>query len=199
MLALQYKASDKIKHNVTKGNLREEFLKDLLKKVYGNLSIEKGIIVKEKWQSTECDFILLKEGARKGDFKVYDLSDCKMFMEIKSRAKKAEFDALNKTAKNIKNKCSEGQKILVGMFCYGTEAMKRTVLSKFGFKYDKEIDAYINMGEDVYPDIDFVYSLDIPRDCSENVPYFLLRDYTGKMQYYLQSPVIKFFFDLFKM
>lgn len=195
LLILQYNASDFIKHKLTKGELREDFIKQVLEKEYGHLTIVNGTLIQDRWQSSQADFIHLKTDARIGSFRTFEINDCKLFMEIKSDAKKSEFVALNSTAIDIKSRCKS---IKVGMLCYTTNAKPHTVLKSFGFKFDKEIEGYNSYDEsiDLYPNIDFMYSLNVSEDNLS--PYFIMRDMWGKNNLYIKPPVINNFFNLFR-
>lgn len=202
LLSLQFKASNGITHNPTKGTLREKFIKQEVLNQYPALLLKSGILVDEGWQSSQVDFIWLKENARVGNFNVYELSDCKMFMEIKSCAKHSEFMDLNTVSEEIHMRAIEKNPehhILTGMFCYSTEASEKTVLRKFGFKYDKELQGYLNYDAeiDILKEIDFLVSLNISED-NETSPYIVKRDFYGNCVLYNNNPIINNFFNYFK-
>ena len=60
LLSLQFKASKNISHNLTKGELREKFVKQVVLSQYPNLSLESGILIDGEWQSTQGEFYLVK-------------------------------------------------------------------------------------------------------------------------------------------
>lgn len=202
LLSLQFKASKNISHNLTKGELREKFVKQVVLSQYPNLSLESGILIDGEWQSTQGDFIWLKENARVGNFNLYELGDCNMFMEIKSNATHGEIVHLNNIATEIHTRAKaigENSRIIVGMFCYSTEASDKTVLKKFGFKYDKELQGYLNYDaeKDIFKEIDFLVSLNISED-NEASPYMIKRDFFGNCVLYNNNPIINNFFNYFK-
>lgn len=198
MLKMQFRVSDFIEHKVTKGELREKFIHQMVLSQFPNIIVKSGILCSGNWQSSQGDFIWLNNNARVGDINVYDLNDCKMFMEIKSCAKASELNAINDTARNIKDKRLSDSIILVGMFCYSTTAKEKTILRKFGFKYDKDIDAYTDytVQYDVMKNVDFLFSLNIEQECNSS-PYFIIRDYMGNCTLYKNNPVIQYFFQCF--
>ncbi len=203
LLALQFKASSGISHNVTKGNLRESFVKQIVKNQFRNLSIESGILTDGDWQSTQGDFIWLKESARIGDFNLYELNDCNLFMEIKSNAQHSEMVHLDSIAKEIHQRVKaidENNRVTVGMFCYSTNSSEQTVLKKFGFKYDKELQGYdnYNADKDVFKNIDFLISLNIT-DEGNLSPYMVKRDIYGGCVLYNNNPIINNLFNYFKL
>lgn len=142
MLIMQFHVSNRIDHKPTKGELREKFIHRMILEQFPNLKLESGILCFEDWQSTQGDFLWLKDSARVGSLKIYDLNDCKMFMEVKSCATAPELRAIETTGTILKQKHSDETPISVGMFCYSTSAQARTVLKKFGFQYDNEIQSY---------------------------------------------------------
>ena len=116
--------------------MREKFIHNMVTKEFPWLRVDSGILYCENWQSTQADFLWLTDTARIGICNMYDLNECKLFMEIKSCAKAIEFRAINKTAEQLKKRHSTKFPIRVGMFCYSTNATEQTVLKKFGFSYD---------------------------------------------------------------
>ena len=85
------------------------------------------------------------------------------------------------------------------MFCYSTSAQEHTVLKKFGFQYDNEIQSYGNYQPnlDQMKHVDFLYSLNISDDES-GTPYFVVRDYFGNCTLYQNNPVMQYFLNFFK-
>ena len=149
LLALQFKASSGISHNLTKGELREKFVKQVVNSQYPNVQLKSGILTHDDWQSSQGDFIWLKANAR----------------------------------------------VLVGMFCYATDATDKTVLKKFGFQYDKDLQGYCayDATKDIFKEINFLYSLNIGEDGTPS-PYIVIRDIFGNCSLYNANPVIANFF-----
>lgn len=201
VLKMQYMVSNNISHRLTKGELREKFIRRVVQDEFPNLLLKSGILCEGTWQSTQGDFLCLRDGARIGNLNLYDLKDCLMFMEIKSQATAKELRAINDTAKNLKQRYTGDFPIKVGMFCYGTVANAKTVLRKFGFTYDKEIDGYnaYAKSKDVMPNVDFIYSLNIVDDPDElTSAYLVARDFSGNCSLYIDNPVIRYFFNYFR-
>ena len=200
LLALQYRVSEPITHKPTKGQLREDFIHRMVLDQFPELVLRKGILCSQGWQSTQADFLWLRDKARIGNLNIYDLNDCKLFMEIKSCATATELQAIEDTAALLKAKCSNESSIRIGMFCYSTTAKEQTVLKKLGFLYDKEIQGYSTYQAqlDKMKHVDFLYSLNIQKDDSPTNPYFAIRDYWGNCTLYENNPVIQYFFNFFK-
>lgn len=193
--------SSNISHRLTKGELREKFIRRLVQDEFPDLLLKSGILCAGTWQSTQGDFIWLREGARIGNLSLYDLEDCRMFMEIKSQATAAELRAINTTADNLKQRYIGEQPIIVGIFCYSTSANEKTILRKFGFTYDKEIEGYnlYSPSTDIMRNVDFLFSLNLVGDQNELAsPYLIVRDYSGSCSLYKDNPVIRYFFNYFR-
>ena len=58
MLRLQYEISECFSHQLTKGEIREEFIKEYIKNKTGNDKILKGAIYKGVKESTQLDMII---------------------------------------------------------------------------------------------------------------------------------------------
>lgn len=207
ILSAQYDVSKDIGHKLTKGELREEFVKWVISEEYPYHLLKRGIVVCNEWQSSQNDFIWLKNNARVGRLNIYDVNDVSLIMEIKSTVQTNEIVALDEKAKLLKEKCVDKENLKIGMFCYSSRAKKQTVIDKFGFSYEKDIDAFKEYEHelDSYHNIDFFFSLDI---CGEASPYFIFRgnerqdiedDHPIKKNLlYLKSPVIDSFLMMFK-
>lgn len=201
ILKMQYMVSDNISHRLTKGELREKFIRRLVQDEFPMLLLKSGILCADTWQSTQGDFLWLKDGARVGNLNLYDLDDCRMFMEIKSSATAAELRAIDKTANIIKQRYTGESMIKVGMFCYSTSANEKTVLRKFGFTYDREIDGYnaYDQSKDRMHNVDFLFSLNISDEQDEStLPYLVVRDCSGSCILYKDNPVIRYFLNYFR-
>lgn len=199
LLIMQFQASHQINHSLTKGEVREAYIKKTVLGEYPNITIQSGILCSDNWQSSQGDFLWLNPNARVGHNQVYDLNDCKLFMEIKSCATAAELRDIESTAKTLKELCSPENPIRIGMFCYSTRATENTVLKKIGFSYDREIESYCGYQPDLdnMKHVDFLYSLNITKD-SSSTPYFVIRDRFGNCTLEKSHPVIRHFFNLFR-
>ena len=197
MLKLQYEASSGIEHKLTKGELREKFLKNFFMTELSGLNVSDGILTIGDWQSSQGDFIVLKGNARLGAMNIFDVEDCMIFMEIKSNAAKNEYVLLNEHAKELKEKNSN---ISVGMFSYTSKAKRKNVVTQFGFAYDKSLDMYEDYDNhlDAYPMIDFYFNLNINKTDVSEMPYFIIKNTDGQKILYMQPPVIANLINVFK-
>ena len=197
LLVAQHKVSRIIEHQLSKGELREQFVKDIVCKHYRHLSFHKGILVVDNWQSPQIDFIWLIPDSGIGMLGMFRADECKLFMEIKSEAKKDEIKYFNDYTCTIKKLCPKAN-IKAGMFCYSTQVSRQIILKDFGFKYDRNIRAYkaYDKAVDLYRSIDFVYVLDLKSSVKH--PYFIMRDIFGNNSLFFDDPVIDYFLKLFK-
>jgi hypothetical protein len=197
LLAAQYKVSGLVNHAPTKGELREGFIKDLLCKRINGLEFKRGILAIGDWQSPEIDFIWLLPCAEESPFKVYRAEECRLFMEIKSEAKKDDFGHLDEYARKIKELCPNAT-IQVGMFCYNTQVSRRYLVKDLGFGYDRNLKSFkaYNKNFDQYPFVDFVYSLGLKSKPEQ--PFFIKRGIAGENTLFTNEPVIDYFMRLFK-
>ncbi|WKK69666.1 hypothetical protein Q0G00_03320 [Brochothrix thermosphacta] len=178
LLSLQFMASEQIKHGVTKGTLRENFIKEWFQTVLPSYEALEGILSKGSWQSTQGDFIKLRPNSIQLN-KIYQVEDCLIFMEIKSNATRKHFEYLNTIATELKRKNDE---ILVGIFCYTTSSSKKTIFKNFGIYYDKTIDAFNNhnIELDLFPEIDYCFSLNVDKKNYINPKAYFLNREKGK-------------------
>ena len=197
MLKLQFEVSEDINHKLTKGELREKFLKRFFTEELHGLKVMNGILTSRDWQSSQGDFIVLKKDARVGSLDIYDIQDCKLFMEIRSKATKMEYEELQMHAEEIK---SRNVNIIVGMFSYAAKAHRKTVLSRYGFTYDKDLDMFNEYEKklDQYPDVDFYYNLNINYEKDDELPYCVIRNVDGEKILFLQPPVIGNLINVFR-
>lgn len=207
MLHAQYSVSEIFEHRLTRGEIREDFIKEQIKKQYPNIEYHKGIIVDSEGvkQSGQLDIIITKESSRLrklGDHSIVNINECRMVMEVKSNAKGSDFTKFNDTAKEIKDMERSNDKPLCGIICYNIDMTCINLLNRFGYKYDCDIEAY-NYDEPekkVYNYIDFILCLDsnIDEKINEGKKFFIIRDrYADTYTLFRDTPVSKYFFRLF--
>ena len=110
-----------------------------------------------------------------GNKAIMKVEDCKIVCEVKSNATGLDFRKANDSAETIKN-LNPDQHPIYGMFCYQTKLQKNTIFNRFGYKYDKDYEAYFEDEslELKYPNIDFVISIkDDPDEGFEQ--FFIIR------------------------
>lgn len=203
LLRLQYQISEEVQQMLPRGTIREEFLKEILLKKRASLQIKKGIIYLGKKQSNECDLIFHNTEAvitSLGEQLFIHPKDCNLVLEVKSNSTTDDLKKSNKNFGLVKSLDSD-HKPLCGVFCYNVDLEKKTVLERFGYSYDKELDSWQEdlRLELLYPNIDFIIciaSLSSDEDCTEE-QFFLRRDeQTGRYLNYLDFPIIKNFFTI---
>ncbi len=203
LLRAQYRVSEFVQQHLPRGTIREDFLRDLVLKRRESLRGKKGIVVKNGTQSGECDLIFYEISATTtplGDQIMIEPRHCKLVLEIKSNATGNEIKKTNKNFEKIKT-IDPDIKQLCGLFCYNTTLEKKTVLNRFGWTYDKDLegwkeDAAVSI---VYPHIDFIVCIACLEEDEEFIEkqFFLIKD-NESGRYILRSeyPIIKNFFGV---
>lgn len=206
LLLVQFDASEIIKHNLTKGEVREDFLKKEVNNQFAHICYHKGFIVdnKKEYQSGQLDIIITGNDARirkYGDQSMVDINDARIVLEVKSCTTTADLKKLDQVASEIKSYSDEPHSIKIGMFCYSYAIQEPNMLKKFGFRYDKELDGYFDdiSIENDFGNIDFILALDGNKsEVEESKSFFLIKDiYSNRFVLKKKEPVSKDFFMLF--
>lgn len=195
LLFAQYEVSEIIKHLLTRGEVREEFIIDYLVRSIGNVSdqIQRGFIELNGAQlSAQTDILLIHPYAEKAAIGnqniIVSAEECYMAMEVKSTLNGNHLNHLNNQSARLK---AVNPKIMTGMFAYKCELEKKTILNRFGYDYDKETDTFYMSPDDPspiwYPYIDFILILDKlePSDREDSNELF------GAKQIFLQKDLEK--------
>jgi len=203
LLRAQYRVSEFVQQHLPRGTIREDFLRDLILKRKESLRGKKGIVAMNGIQSGECDLIFYDASATinpMGDQIMIEPRHCKLVLEVKSNATGNEIKKTNKNFEKIKM-IDPDTKPLCGLFCYNTAIEKKTILNRFGWTYDKDLESW---KEDTalsikYPYIDFIVCiacLEEDEKCMEK-QFFLIKD-SESGRYILRSeyPIIKNFFGV---
>ena len=192
MLRLQYEISECFTHQLTKGQVREEFIKDYIKKKIQKIEIYKGQIFEKDKTSTQLDIVICDENAicnKLGKDYLIEAKDCKKIFEVKSKLNSKYLKELCNVAKELK---LMNKKIKVGMFAYTLENSMKSIVRNFGYIYDKKLDMYDYKSEQVlteYKNIDYIICLD------ENNEFVLINE-NGKFAFYNDVPVIKYLWPI---
>ncbi len=192
MLKVQFEMSNIISHALTKGEVREEYIKDFVKRKVKNIRIEKGILINGEDESSQQDFIVCSANSvihNFGTHAIVEAKDCKNVFEIKSKIKTEYLRELNFNAEKIKQM---NKNIRIGLIGYEIDVQEKTILKKFGYIYDKDIDGYSFHRDLIYKEIeliDYVISL------SENAEFIIVKN---EQDYVLikEKPILKYFIDL---
>ena len=194
-----------IDHKLTRGEMREDFIKHQVALQYKQLSCCKGVVADANGenQSGQIDFLVPKPNTRQrkmGEHSLFSINDISFVMEVKSNATGSDFSALNNKAKTYK--AMKGAESLgIGMFCYYYNLKMKNLVKRFGWGYDADIQSYQPL-EDIeceYPYIDFVIALDDSEEDERKKCFFLMRDNTNPNTSYMlyqDHPVSKYFFSL---
>lgn len=201
LLRAQYKVSQIVQQKLPRGTIREDFLRDLVLKRKESLRSKKGMIAKNSAQSGECDLIFYDFLATinpVGDQIIIEPRHCKLALEIKSNATGSDLKKTNNNFKKIKEIDPEN-KPFCGLFCYNSAIEKKTVLRRFGWIFDEELESW---EEDLsleikYLHIDFIVCiacLEENEECTVH-QFFLIKDKISQRFVLKQEyPIIKNFF-----
>lgn len=194
MLRLQYEISECIEHKLTRGEIREDFIKQYINKKIKTTCLYKGIIFKEHLQSSQIDIIIAKSNAidnAMGSHSLISAEDCLKVFEIKSKLNNTYLKELSDNARLIKKMNSD---IKVGIFAYKLGIKEKNILKNFGFIYDKEYDMYEydkSKVKEQNKNIDFVICID------ENDAFFISKD-NDEFILIKEKPIIKYFWPILK-
>lgn len=147
MLLAQYDVSKIISHELMKGEVREDFLLETL----SSCSVPKPIIVKGTVSdgtndAGQLDLILLRSHAHPrtlGGQCVVEKRDALCVLEVKGNCTGIDLRGAENKSKLIQGLGGDGQP-LYGVICYKAKLEQKTILNRFGFKYDKSIEAYVD-------------------------------------------------------
>lgn len=169
LLLAQHEVSEIIKHSLTRGEVREDFIIQYLNKSIQGCEdyLKRGFInLGEEEQSGQADILLVNKFAEWIDLGnrgnvIVNPEDCLMVIEVKSTLTGTYLNELNVEAKRIK---VANPNIVCGMFAYKSELEKRTIMKRCGYDYDSDTQTYFDSKHDPlpihYPYIDFILLLD---------------------------------------
>jgi hypothetical protein len=184
LLNAQFDVAEIIQHMGIRGKVREYFIKDIIEKHFGNrLKIDRGIVnLDNQEKEGQIDLILLHNDALIAAFTIEDIGadaeDCKMVVEVKTKATSTDIEAFNKRARTIKQNCNE-RSPLCGMFSYKIDILKTTLLERFAYYFDEDAQMYLQDGNTTfeYPYIDFFVCIDQTE----------FNDHTGTSEFFLRK------------
>ena len=169
LLLAQHEVSEIIKHSLTRGEVREDFIIDYLNKSIQNCNehLKRGFInLSGDEQSGQADILLVKKFAETISFGnrgnvIVNPEDCLMVIEVKSTMTGTYLNEFNTESKRIKEL---NQNIVCGMFAYKADLEKKTIMNRCGYDFDSETKTYFDSVNEPlptwYPFIDFILLLD---------------------------------------
>jgi len=205
LLNAQYGVSEIIEHLQTRGEVREDFIRDLIIKRKRNLLVGTGFLSDGQAQSPQCDIIIAQNSAPVnvlGQKICLNVADCKLVVEVKSNLTAQDIKQYDEKAARIKKMMGQSKPVC-GIFCYKFNFRKNTLLRRFRYVYDAEIMQY-NENPALaleYPNIDFIISISEEEESmkNENVKkqFFLIKnEVTGGYSFFNDYPPIKHFWRL---
>lgn len=194
LLLAQHEVSEIIKHSLTRGEVREDFIIQYLCKTINDCDeyLKRGFVslgVDE--QSGQADILLIKKFAETINFSntsniIVNPADCLMVIEVKSTLTGTYLNDFNREAQRIKK---ANPTVVCGMFAYKAELEKKTIMKRFGYYYDNATHTYFDSENDplptFYPYIDFILLLDkLEGDESEDD-----LEFQGRSQLFLRKTI----------
>ena len=212
LLIAQYEVSEIIEHKLTRGEVREDFLKEIIIKRLPRYRAVNGIIVDSAGaQSPQCDCILLKSNAQTrkiGKQEIVDIDDVLFVIEIKSNATGADIKKFNNDIKKIKEMRNSNNTMRFILFGYKMKLKHKTILKRFQHDIDTPTKSiyFEPVNNELYPNIDILLSLDPVKDLlekpNENKQFILQRieKKKGEWKYFYNKncPIISEFFGILK-
>ncbi|MEO6037157.1 MAG: DUF6602 domain-containing protein [Saprospiraceae bacterium] len=166
LLMAQFNVSKLIDHPRWQGDVREEFLMDLVTKLFnGACKLEKGFLyVDADTHDQDMDIFVRRKNAVGhpfGQASGMSPEDTHLIIEVKSTAEKDHLAELNDKIDKIQQQC-EQERPYVGMFCYKMGFAKQNMLRWFGYRYDRAGKMYVKDDSLTleYPFIDFFICID---------------------------------------
>lgn len=169
LLLAQHEVSEIIKHSLTRGEVREDFIIQYLTKSINDCSnyLKRGFVnLGEEEQSGQADILLIKKFAEnielgnRGNV-IVNPEDCLMMIEVKSTLTGDYLNDLNSEARRIKEANPD---VVCGMLAYKSDLKKKTIMKRCGHDYDSSTKTYFDSEKEpspiFYPYIDFILLLD---------------------------------------
>ena len=210
LLCAQYDVAGIFNHELTKGEVREDFLIKLLHESNDHMRIHKGVLSNGTTNSNQCDLLICRPNThirRLGGQAMIDVGKQPILIEVKGNATGTDFKEFNIKAGRAKSLCTTHD-IPCGIFCYRTMLTHRTIMKRFGYRYDAALDplgiAYLDdptLPLD-YPNIDFAVCIEVTPAGMEDKQFFLRKDpstgnpTSGRYIYSREAPVIKHMMSL---
>ena len=202
LLRAQYDVSEIIEHLLTRGEVREEFLEDIISSRFDpKPKFARGFLTDGVTQSPQQDLLLCRPHTMHypvGHQIAIQPENCLCAIEVKSNATGGDIKACNDKITQIKTMTAPHFP-LFGMFCYRTALQEKTILNRFGFSFDTATRTYIDLHDPVrgepglpikYPELDFFVSIE------EDKPFYFRKKDDGRFVRIVEYPIIKNVFRL---
>jgi hypothetical protein len=208
LIQAQYSVSEIIQHELTKGEVREEFVMDTIQRGFGNeINLKRGFLQVGELQSNQMDILLLKHNApvaNIGNQTIVQPENCLLVLEVKGNATGNDLKEYNDKIGIMKAMQADSHPMF-GIFCYKIKLVEKTILNRFGFTYDNFSGSFYDEYNEqrgtegipvIYPNIDFLISIEI--DVEGNAKQYYLRKnaLTGRYIKSVEYPVLKNLFSL---
>jgi hypothetical protein len=169
LLFAQHDVSEIIRHNLTRGEVREDFIIQYLNKTIQNCHahLKRGFVnLGGKQQGGQADILLVKRFAETIDLGcrgnvIVNPEDCLMVIEVKSTLTGTYLNDFNTEASKIK---VANPDIVCGMFAYKSILEKTTIMNRCGHDYHTDTKTFFDSPTEPlptwYPYINFILLID---------------------------------------
>jgi hypothetical protein len=150
-----FEASELLQHELTKGLVREKFIREQINNQFGgNVNCVSGVLtvqkVKERIEYKQCDLVIFNHIVRRreiGTEYLIDPKDALLIADVKSSLRAQDLREWDVIAGKIQKRAKKEEwinPVQVGLICYRYRSESyRTFLRNFGFMYDNETDSYV--------------------------------------------------------
>ena len=208
LIQAQYSVSEIIQHELTKGEVREEFVMDTIQRGFGNeINLKRGFLQVGEEQSNQMDILLLKHNApvaNIGNQTIVQPENCLLVLEVKGNATGNDLKEYNDKIGIMKAMQADSHPMF-GIFCYKIKLVEKTILNRFGFSYDNFSGSFYDEYNEqrgtegipvTYPNIDFLISIEIDEEGNPKQYYLRKNELTGRYIKSVEYPVLKNLFSL---
>lgn len=147
----KFLVAEKLNHYPEMGRSGENILIKSLKKRFTELEFVTGFVVVNALQSPQCDILVCRKNMHRrkleGDIYLIMPEDCFMIIEVKSNITKEEFDSTIRKNKFFQ-KYDETRHIKLALFAFKSRIGRKELYRRFGYKYDRYLKSYVNIGLD---------------------------------------------------
>lgn len=202
LLIAQHDISEMIDHKLTRGQMREDFLRQIILSQFPGLSVISGMITDARTQSPQVDLIVTRHHCRFRQlwgYNIVDIEDVEMVIEVKSNATGTDLKKTNTDFWKIKA-LSLMKSPLCGIFCYRMDLQHQTLMKRFGYSWNSEYLAFESFDTALvqYPNIDFLICIEADEEYPENDKevFFIWNTDEDKYSYLYEKPTLKNIFAI---
>ncbi|MBP9701880.1 MAG: hypothetical protein KBD47_02785 [Candidatus Pacebacteria bacterium] len=164
LLNAQYDASESLKHELTKGQVRERFIRQQISDQFGGSFIcVSGVMRLLQNQYKQCDMAIVPHKVRRrgiGEEYLIEPSDTVLIADVKSTLCLKDMREWNDLSDQIHKVCKD-KSPQVGIVAYRYPSDTKNILKAFGYRFDSSLEGYFydQKLKLQYPKLDFLLLL----------------------------------------